>query len=423
MGADGVGNVNFLEGDAEAFAENFCVGTGAFRGSKARHGDREDIRCRAIQQFHGPHSHQQRKARVQSPTDADDRGFGVYGLKTLGKAAYLDVEDELAALCPQRGIGWYKGVAGDLTGQYVFHYIEMEWNRGEGSGLKGRVVAALENECVYIDFCLADIRRKRLALRQRSAVFCNNGVTRECHILRGLSVAGAGVQIGTEQAGGLVPDQFSAVLGLADGLITGTAVHEYGGAAPRQAGRGRVRAPEVLTDLHAEDKAGHILAGECKGRAEGHWVAEADVNVPDPVRGTFKVALLIELRIVRKISFRDDAQDLSACKRGGHIVDFSAHLQRQSDDDNAVDVGGELRQLLETFPGIFQQGLLEEQVSAGVAGEAELREDQELGVCVLGDGGLNARGILPAVGEPNLGRETGRLDKTVFHIETPLCIC
>ena len=244
------------------------------------------------------------------------------------------------------------------------------------------------------------------------------------HVLGALTVAGRGVEVAAEQAGGLVGHQCPAVLGFAHRLIAGRKVGDDGGPGQRVERGGRQSAPQILTDLHAQHKAGHLTAAEEQGGAKGHLLA-ADGNHFHLGAARGELALFVKFAVVGQVGLGHQAQQLALAEDSGAVVQFAPYQQRQAHQSHHVQLFAGVQNALQPGQRSLLEGALQKQVAAGVAREAELREDRQLdaparGLAQLGDDLL---GVIRAVRHPQGGGEGCGFQKTIFHrrISHPVC--
>ena len=133
--------------------------------------------------------------------------------------------------------------------------------------------------------------------------------------------------------------------------------------------------------------------------------------------------LLVKFPIIGQIRLGNQSQNLSILYNSSAIIQFVVPFipygQTQSCHD--VQIPGGLQDRLQSLFGALEQGVLQKQIAAGIAGEAQLRQDQDfhpLLVC-LPHQGENLLRIIAAVRHPDLGGAGGHGDKTVSHFETP----
>ena len=220
----------------------------ALGGAKAGHGHGQHIGGGAAQLLHGADSHQQGKAAVQTARNADDGCFGAGVLKPLGQAVGLHLQNQLTALGAQLLIVGDKGGGVYPAGQHGVGQgqVELHGLVALGAGLKAGVARPLRLHPLAVQLRLGKAACKGLHLGQQGAVFGDQVVACEHHVLGALAVACRGVQVAAEQAGRLVFHQCPAVLGLAYRFIAGRKVGDDGSACQCVEGGGRQGAPKVL---------------------------------------------------------------------------------------------------------------------------------------------------------------------------------
>ena len=150
-----------------------------------------------------------------------------------------------------------------------------------------------------------------------------------------------------------------------------------------------------------EGESGHVFGVEKEIRAEGHGVGgdpvvgegvdpvggstragrlgaqcdpgQADGRAGEPVPGG-EVAFFVEFAVVGQIGLGDDSQDPPGVDDHGAVVEAVRMRQRRSDDDDGLEFHGGLANVLDGLEGGVQEGVLEQEVVDGVAGQAELGE-------------------------------------------------
>ena len=157
--------------------------------------------------------------------------------------------------------------------------------------------------------------------------------------------AGGGVDVGGEAAGRLGFDQVTAVGGLGEQFVAGGKVAEQGGAGEGLGAAGGFDGPEVFADLDAEHAVRHVGRLEEQVGAEGDLLAEefdfGDRGDP----GGGEPALLVEFPGVGEVGLGDDAEDLAAGDRDGHVEQASVDLQRRADEGGEAKLGRGLANL------------------------------------------------------------------------------
>ena len=207
-------------------------------------------------------------------------------------------------------------------------------------------------------------------------------------------------------------------------LIAGRKVGDDGGPGQRVERGGRQSAPQILTDLHAQHKAGHLAAAEEQRGAKGHLLA-ADGNRFHLGAARGELALFVKFAVVGQVGLGHQAQQLALAEDSGAVVQFAPYQQRQAYQSHHVQLFAGVQNALQPGQRSLLEGALQKQVAAGVAREAELREDRQLdaparGLTQLGDDLL---GVIHAVRHPQGGGKGCGFQKTIFHrrISHPVC--
>ena len=111
---------------------------------------------------------------------------------------------------------------------------------------------------------------------------------------------------------------------------------------------GRQSAPQILTDLHAQHKAGHLAAAEEQGGAKGHLLA-ADGNHFHLGAARGELALFVELAVVGEVGLGHEAQQTPAAEDGGAVVQLAPHQQRQAHESHDVQLPAGVQQGLQAI--------------------------------------------------------------------------
>ena len=407
-----LGDVDLFEGDLQLIAQDLGIAAGAVGGAEAGHGHGQHIAGGAAQLLHGAHRHQQGQTAVQTAGNADDRRFGVGVLQPLGQTVGLHLQDQFAALGAALGVAGHEGCRVDPAGEGGLGEFQIKLHRGVtvAAQLKAGVAGTLGLHALAVDLGLGNAARKGSCLGQQGAVFGDQVVPGEHHVLGALAVPGRGVQVAAQQAGRLVGHQCPAVLGLADGLVAGRKVGDDRGPGQRVEGGGRQRTPQVLAQLYAQHKTGHGPAAEQQRSAKGHLLAAHGDRFHLGAAGG-KLALLVEFAVVGQVGLGHKAQQLPAAQHGGAVVQLAVYQQRQAHQHDGVQRPGAVQHGLQGIQRTGLQRVLQEQIAAGVAGEAEFREHGQLdpvrGGCL--HVGKDLLGVIGAVRHPQGGGEGGCL--------------
>ena len=249
----------------------------------------------------------------------------------------------------------------------------------------------------------------------------------EDQVRGGLALSGVGVDIAAHQTAGLPRHQGAAVGGLAHRLIGGGEVQKDGGTLPGQDGRGRLRGPQVLADLHADDQIVYTGAGKDAAAVEAYLLAaegQVVVHAVGPAGGG-EPALLVKLPVIGQVRLGYQAQNLSFLYNSSTIIQFVIPFipYRQAQSRHHVQIFRGFQDGAQALLGAPQQRLLQKQVAAGVAGEAQLRQGQDFDPLLvrLPHEGKDLLGIIAAVRHMDLGGTGGHFHKSVFHGYKPPC--
>ena len=426
--AHGGGDADFAQLSAHGTGELTGVVVGAVRSAEAGHGHRDDAVARKSQQVEGAHGHEQGERGVQAAREADHRAARVRVRKTLGEAVSLNGKDVLAALRAAGGVGRHEGVrvhpacerglaGGGIGTQREGHSDVAQLLRRRGA-LEGGHARALGHEEADVDLRDGAAVAEGLALREQATILGHEVVPGEDEVLRGLARAGARVDVAAEQARALAGHEAAAVVRLADDGVGGAQVADQRGAGLRVRDRGRRGNPEVLADLRRDHELGELQAGEEQVGAHGHVLLVRDGD-GDGVDGAGdEVAPLVELVVGGDVGLGHKAEDHAARDGGGAVVELAARAHGHAHEQQRVEVcrgGGKVG---EAGVGGADEGILPEEVLAGVAGERELGKHDDDSAVLLGSltyrrhAGLHVEGD---VRDPHLRRHRRDLDEPVPH--------
>ena len=128
------------------------------------------------------------------------------------------------------------------------------------------------------------------------------------------------------------------------------------------------------------------------------------------------MALLVKFAIVRQVLLRPQAQQLTVAQNGGAIVQLAVMGNWQAHQRHQVQPAACLQDGSQAVFGTLQQGLLQKQVAAGVAGQAKFRKADQLHALgrVHAHGVNDLLGIIGAVGHMQGGGGGGCADKSIF---------
>lgn len=131
----------------------------------------------------------------------------------------------------------------------------------------------------------------------------------------------------------------------------------------------------------------------------------------------YEMALLVELGVVRKMGFRHERQHVTGIYDSSHIIQLAAHAQRQTDYDDSRKLCGLAADRVQRVQCALEQRFLQEQIAAGIAGQAQLGERDELRA--FGSGLLrqlyDLSGVICAVRDVQIRRCRGNFDKSISH--------
>ena len=419
MLGDGRADGNAAQAQTQLLAQDLRVVSGPAGGAEARHGDGHHALGPLAQQPHGLFGHQQSQGGIKTAGHADDGAGGVDMLQPAGQGLALKGKDMGTVLVPGGSVG-HPGVLRNGAGQFGLKQIH-----GKGNVGRIRIGTRIAVGFAPVDEQALDVdlrhghggQGKGRAFRQRDAVFRNELLAGKHHIRGALAHAGVAQDISAAAAAAVGLHQGAVGPGIACSVMTGAQVGNDGGAVAAHIYRGRRGDPQILADLDAYRKIRQFFALEQKARFKRHRTA-AKHDGPLCTGTGLKPAQLLELIIIGQVALGNHTQDLAAIQHGGAVVqlaeiaDGQAHRQQQGKGPGGV------QQVTERLLGAVLQTFLEEKVSAGVAGEGQLRGHQQPDACFGGLPGAirDAGGIKGAIRQVHFRRGGGNFDKSVFHM-------
>ena len=350
--------------------------------------------------------------------------MGVF--QPLGKAIGLHLQNQLAPGGAALRVAGHKGGGVNAAGEFRFHRCKVKFHRDVALGavLKAGVSGTLGLHALAVQLGLGMIARKGRSLRQNAAVLGDEVVPGKHHVGGAFAVPCRGIQVAAQQPGRLVCHQCAAVLRLAHGLIAGRKVCNDGCARQRVEGGGRQRAPQILAQLHAQHKAGHLTAAEQQRCAKGHLLPADGHRLHLGAAGG-ELPLFVKLAVVGQVGLGHDAQQLPPAQHGGAVVQLAVHQKRQAHQRHGVQRAGLRKQPFQRIQCALLQSALQKQIAAGVAGKAKFRENRQLYPPLRGSLQLlqHLLCVIGAVCHPQRGRKGSCLQKTIFHkrISHPVC--
>ena len=192
------------------------------------------------------------------------------------------------------------------------------------------------------------------------------------------------------------------------------------------AGR-RLGHPQVLADLHAEGEERLLITAE---HGVGH---DRDADrlpsrayiYPGELAGDLsaggKMALLVKLRVIRQMLLRHESQHLAPAEHGRAVIELAAQSQRQADKQHGVELRRLAPDRLQRVERAVEKRVLQKQVAAGVAREAELREHDKARAVRrrFRCSGDDRRGVVSAAGYLDARRCGRYFDESVSHLFSP----
>ena len=378
-------DVHGFERNAIGFRQLFGVALGAGGRAEARHGDSEDALAVELEHIKGVHQHDKRQRGIQAAGQTDNRCLGVRMAQTGRQTGRLQRQDLLTAFVTERLVGRNERRARELAvSKVVFRRCQREREYIALDRFKRIHALTLMCQTLKVDIRVNDALLKHSALGKQCAVLGNEVVPCENQILRGLAEAGIRVQVRAQQSAGLLTNEVAAIACLADDFIGSGQVDDNVRAHLRQRSGRRVRDPQVLADLHAEGEqrllitlknaVGHDRHITHFARCIGERYA---LNRAQRLR-RHKMTLLVKLGVVRDVCFRHEGQHRTGIDHRRRVVQLAAHTQRQTDHNNGLQLCRFAANSTERLHCALEQGFLQEQIAAGIAGQAQLGERDQL---------------------------------------------
>ena len=247
MNLHGMADVDGLYRHAERLGQGHGVAFRPHRRAEARHRHGDDITALPIQHVHRARTNKQRKRRIQTARNADDRGFRAGMREPAAQSRGLNPDDALRALFKFLLIGRNKRTLGKFWRRNVMH-LRLKRNsqvirRISGFGNIGFRFESFVRKAEHIEHGGLHTLVERRALREKSAVLRNHAVTGENHVRRRFRAARVGIHICADGARGLPGDKRTSVIRLADDLIACAEIDDDLRARCRMEQRGRRHHP------------------------------------------------------------------------------------------------------------------------------------------------------------------------------------
>ncbi len=184
---------------------------------------------------------------------------------------------------------------------------------------------------------------------------------------------------------------------------------------------GRYGHPEVLADLDAHEQRCRFQVGLLRPSASNRrsipngtrW-PPSSISAGRLRRGRAEPAALVEFLVIGDVLLGDDAPDRAIADHDSAVEQAVAGGDRRPDDDELLAARGRPGDPQDgPNPGV-QQRRLAEQVGAGVAGDAQLREEHDVAVGHLLEDADDLGGVGRRVGHRRPGRGAGDADKPIL---------
>lgn len=188
--------------------------------------------------------------------------------------------------------------------------------------------------------------------------------------------SGGGQDIGAEASSALLFDQFATVGGFAREFRSGGRIKDGPGALQSQHGAGRDDAPKVFTDFYAEAEGGGFIMKDDVRAERNQCAIERDFPYARArLPAGSELPFFIEFPVVGQHCFGNQRQNPSSLHHGGGIIQGVSVQERQPYHGNCPGPFCGFRKAAQAIQGRLPQARLEEEVPAGVARDAQLRED------------------------------------------------
>ena len=417
-------DVHGFQRHAVGLSELFGVAFGAGGRAEARHRDGQNALAVEFEHIKRMYEHNESQRGIQAAGQADDRRLGVCVAQAGRQTGRLKRQNFLAALVAECLIRRNERRARETAvDQIVLRLLERERDLAAFDRLECVHALTLVGEALKVDVGVDDALREHLALSQQCTVLRDEVVTRENKVLCGLAEACVRVEIRAEQTAGLLTHEVAAIARLADDLIRCGQVDDNVRAHLRQRSRRRIRHPQILANFYAEGEQRLLIALK---NAVGHnrYIARLTGCISkryalDRTQRIcrYKMALLVEFGIVRNVGFRDERQNVACVHDSRNVIQLALDAQRQTDYDDSRKLCGLAADRVQRVQCALEQRFLQEQIAAGIAGQAQLGERDELRA--FGSGLLrqlyDLSGVICAVRDVQIRRCRGNFDKSISH--------
>ena len=130
-----------------------------------------------------------------------------------------------------------------------------------------------------------------------------------------------------------------------------------------------------------------------------------------------KPALFVELPVVGDVGLGHHSHHLAPLDDHGAVIQLVPRTQGHTQGGEHLQLPGGLHDGAQGVQRPVQQGILQKQVAAGIARDAQLRQGQHLYVPLLRllHQGDDLLGVIGAVGHPDLRRAGGDLNESIPH--------
>ena len=377
---------DFPEFHAQKAAHGHGIVMRSVRGAEAGHRYGQNVRGRPLQRPAGAGADEQSQRGVQPAGDADDEPLRAGMFHSFGQTCRLDGDDFLTPF-PAAGRRRQKG---PCRVESVFQAGRSGnlFRQGQMQGIPGRekgfaVIEGAFREARRLQPFKIHVRKDEGAfpaepfpLRCWPAVVRNEGMAAEYGVRGGFMHTCGGKDIGTEASAALLSDQFPPVCGLTGEFRSCGRVENGSGSQKSQLGTGGNDAPQVFAYFHAKTEGGRFfMKNDFRPERDMHPI-DCDFLHPCtqfPAGG--ELTFFIEFPVVGEHGFGHQSQNAAGLHYRRRIIQSVFMKEGQAHHGNRAGAFRGFRKAEQAVQGCFPQVRLEEKVSAGIARNAQFREN------------------------------------------------
>ena len=241
---------------------------------------------------------------------------------------------------------------------------------------EGRLAHAVLGQAVEVDVAGDEMRRglEAFGLRDARPVLVDQAMPIPCEIGGRFALPCCAVEIRGQASCRLARRKAAAIIVLAHRDVRRGQIRHDGRAREGGVGRRRDRDPEVFADFGIEREQRMVLSLEQQSVAEGHPLAEQiDIGGACGV-GRGELAQLIELAVVRQVGLGCNPEDAPLVDDDRTVEEHVVDLERYADDRDNGQAARCFDHPPESVEHGIEQGLLVEEVVAGIGREPQFRE-------------------------------------------------